>query len=354
MTSIAELAERAQVSKATVSRALAPETMHLVKPATRQKILDICRAMNYVPRSSARALSSGRTSTVGLILGNLVRDFSSPYFAEVISTIISTLKQYRYTLTIIPVPPENIEEADHEVLLALRSRVVDGFIIGSGVVGENTRKEMKEAQVPALALYMPSQTIAMSGVHSVGVDNTEATVQLLRHLAHGKREKAVFISRAGQTEHPRTQQILQLAQKHQFPLDCWEIPCSPHPVQTISTARLAITGDFAALRRYRAWICANDLIALGAVDVLREHGMRPGREIAVTGYDNIEESPNYSSPHPVLTTIAPPRAQLGSNTAQLLMELLEFPGKKPLTRRIAAKLILRESTGTPSPTETLG
>lgn len=344
MISIADLAERVGVSKSTVSRALSPDTMHLVKAETREKILAICRQLQYVPMTSARALSSGRSHVVGLILADIVRDFASPYLSETIAAILDALKERNYALKMIPVSPPGTAEADREVLDALRSRGVDGFILGSGVLGEATRLELKRLDVPALALYTPSQTAERVKTHHIHVDNVPALRELLRHLRFCGHRKVAYLAGEDKSETPRAGLCLGLARTEGLNMTRLGLDYISSPLQAIHSARAAVLRAWDRLHGFTAWVCQNDLLALGAVEALREKNVAIGREIAVAGYDNIEDNPNYTTPHPILTTIAPPRDKLGREAVAVLMDLIENPRRPCVKKSLEAKLIIRETT----------
>ena len=89
---------------------------------------------------------------------------------------------------------------------------------------------------------------------------------------------------------------------------------------------------------------SNDLMARGACAALRHFKYEPGREIAVTGYDNMEESRLYLFQKPMLTTIRPPLNLLGTTCAQLLLEQIRAPGAGSKEIKLHSELVIRQSS----------
>ena len=345
MLSISEIAIKAKVSKATVSRALCSNTKDIVKPETRKRILEICKTHNYLPMSSARALASGKTQTIGLVLSDIEKDFASPYLSEIISSLVFSLKGFNYGLKLIMISPqENPLKSDEEVLATLHSRSVDGFVLGSGILGDQTLEELKRLEIPALTLYSPSDNPPKEMIHRVGINNAPATLELVQHLRFCGHENVAYIKRRKIERSFRSELFAATARKEGLKSDEIEVSLTKNPIQTISATRSSISMNWEHLKKYSAWVFENDLMALGALDIMREKGVTIGRDIAIAGYDNIEENANYYCERPILTTIAPPRKQLGELTGQLLMELIETPKKVYESRFLLSRLIVRETT----------
>ena len=101
------------------------------------------------------------------------------------------------------------------------------------------------------------------------------------------------------------------------------------------------------LLQYSAVVCSSDLVALGLMDALREHGVEPGRDVSIVGYDNIEENVNCATAKPILSTIDRSARDRGRAAAALLLECLEQPDQAPSVRSVPTRFIQRMSMAEP-------
>ena len=347
MLSIKEISRQTGFSTATVSRALDPRHSGKVKASTRERIMKLCDANQFRPKFSAQALASGKTFTIGLISEDLESMMHSPTYSQFVSFLARELKNSNYTLSVLPVSDCDPETIDKEILHTFYSCRVDGFILSAGSVGTLTLRELATGKFPVVTYQMPSDV--RSGpmpVTIVRIDSGNAYGDLLRHLYETGRRCPLIIGMESQNSRYELCRKCAsgLAPVMQNP-DLLLLSKAEVRAEPMLGTYLAVLRHWERLRKYDAWIMSNDLMARGACAALRHFHCEPGREIAVSGYDNIEESRTYLHRKPELTTIRPPLDQLASTCAKLLLEQIESRSscrKKEI--KLHSELIIRQST----------
>ena len=317
MLSIYEIAEKTNFSPATVSRALNPELRHKVKQKTLDKILKFCEENNYYGKLAARSLASGKTFCIGLVLGSITMDFASPFFSLQMDGIIQVLARHGYTLKIIPIPEGGRNEVDKSVRKALLGNEVDGFILNAAMIGKETLDELKQMKFPVVILTAAHAEIIPSGIPTVGIDNMPGFRALCRHLREQGHKKLAILGNDGND--PRLHTLKKIAPE--FGLAVREFTFrenSPRIAQQMFEMYRQVRNNWAELKQYTAWHCITDLWAIGAKRALEE--IDPESSIFISGYDNMEENPNYTTDKPEISTIAPPYRKLGMQAAEILFD----------------------------------
>ena len=346
MLSIKEISKQTGFSTATVSRALDPRYSGKVKASTRQRIMALCDEYQFRPKFSAQALASGKTYTVGLISEDLESMINSPTFSQFVSFLAQELKNNNYTLSVLPVSDHDPETIDKEILHTFYSCRMDGFVLSSNTVGTLTLKELASGKFPVVTYQMPSDICNPMPVTSVRIDNRNAYRELLRHLKETGRRRFVIIG-MGNSNNSRHEQCRKCASELNLAIqdsDVLLLPKEEVRAEPTLGTYLAVLKHWEKLKQYDAWIMSNDLWAGGACAALRHFKYEPGREIAVTGYDNMEESRLYLFQKPMLTTIRPPLNLLGTTCAQLLLEQIRAPGAGSKEIKLHSELVIRQSS----------
>lgn len=334
MLSIYEIAKGANVSPATVSRALNPELRHKVKQKTLEKILDFCEANNYYGKLAARSLASGKTFCIGLVLGAIENDFASPFFAQQISGILDTLSVHGYTLKVIPVPHGKPKEIDKGVRKALLSNEVDGFILNAAMIGGETLSELKKMDFPVVILTAAHVEVQLTEIPTFGINNQIGFREFCGYLVKKGHRRIAML---GAEEDMRTALLKKEAEK--AGIETAEFlfhDLSPSIVRQTMQMYLKVKDNWDSLKKYPAWFCVTDLWALGARKAKEE--LAKGSDIFLCGYDNIEENVNYfNTEKPFLSTIAPPYRELGKAATEFLFQY-DFQRKLTL---LDSRFILR-------------
>jgi LacI family transcriptional regulator len=322
---IRDVAREAGVSIATVSRVLNEKGD--VSEATRLRVRGTAAALGYTADPVARALVSQQTKLVGVLVGDNAghRDLSLVFFGRVLSAITRRLAPSGY-----------------EPLLLHESGRVDHRFDAAIVVGvdEDDRRvrDMAARGIPLVGIDVrcaAARTAFVGSDHAGGVRLTLAHLHALGHrrIAHvaGALNTSAGSERLGAFRREAAHLGLDVPEEYV----CY--------------------GDFSSASGYReaagllalpepptAIVAGSDLMALAVLQAIWETGRRPGRDVAVVGFDDIEAA---ALAHPPLTTIRQSREELGETAAACAIELLEDPGATDLTAILPVELVVRASSG---------
>lgn len=338
-----DVAARAQVSMQTVSRVL--RAPNLVAPATAARVRAVMDEMGYVRNAQATALRLGRTRTIGLLF-QLHDSLPMPFPLEVIAGAEEHAVARGYSLVMYDTSGTLEDEA--EVLALLLSQRVAGVIY----TGPRCRPETHPACATLLASGVPVVVIS-SDPHDlpykhVRTDDVRAGYVAVRHLLDVGRQRLAIVAAAGAAltqafaAWPAISDRLDgaAAALREAGLAADDAPLYLAP-NTAEGGRGAGAMILAGARPLPDGIAVTtDIMALGLLEALRAAGVRVPEDIAVVGHDDLFTA---SIAVPSLTTIAPPRRQMGHDCVDLL---LRTPAgtEGTDTHLLDAELIVREST----------
>lgn len=326
---IKDVARRANVSVATVSRAL--NGHENVADAVRARVLAVVRELRYSPHHAARSLSSRRTNTVGVILPDLYGEF----FSELMRGIDLVAREHGLHLLVSSYHGNPQEQG--EALGAMRGRV-DGLLLLSpyAVDASPLTDHLGRAQPVVLI----NSALPELEAPSLTVDNRTAAAEMVRHLAATGRRRIAFIGGPADNFDARD----RLRGYRQALAEA--VPgASPWVVQ----------GDFSEASGHRAAgellgapqppdavFAANDMMALGFMFACQQAGVDVPGQIAVAGFDDI---PLARYTNPSLTTMRVDIAGLGAQAMRMLLRRLGGDGREAVaSESLSARLIAREST----------
>lgn len=330
-----DVATRAGVSRTTVSFVLNDVRHAKISDETRQRVLQAADALGYVPHAVARALASGKTGTLGL----LVRPFGIvPYDAflhQLIHGLMEECIEHGYRLLIETATPSPSPESYVQMV---RARQIDGLVV-LGLYEED----------PGLSALIDSGYPVVLLAHSrlrdcrlVLFDEEDALVRSTSHLIALGHRRIGFIHFAPLrplAEDARLRGYLRA-------LEAAELPCLPD---------LVCNGEFSAASGYEAMrnllakgapptalVTGNDTIAIGAMAAIREAGFRVPEDIAVAGFDDIPIA-RYATPP--LTTIRLPIHAISRACGELAIAAIQGDPEGERTRSFDSRLIVRHSCG---------
>ncbi|MEJ3403711.1 LacI family DNA-binding transcriptional regulator [Rathayibacter sp. YIM 133350] len=326
---LADIAAATGVATSTVSRALTNPSR--VNAATRQRIEQAASELQYVANGPARALTSGKTRAVAV----LVADVTNPFYFGIIRGTQQQLKAAGYTQ--ILVDTEESDELEDGMLHRLR-RSFDGAILAASRLTDR-RLTALSAQIPLVAVNRQT-----SGVPSVYIDTPAGIEQALEHLVSLGHRRIAYVS-GPETSWPnegRWRALLRAAERHGI------TPTRIGPFAPKKTAGAA-AADAVVNAGVTACIAFNDLLAIGMLMRLKERGVSVPGDISIVGCDDIFGADFCNPP---LTTLTAPIEQAGRTAVSILLARLDG-GSMPMPRRAATlptHLTIRSSTG-PAPTE---
>lgn len=303
---IRDVAERAEVSVASVSRVL--NGAGPVTEATRERVLKAVEALQYVPHSGARSLSTSKTQTIGVILPDLYGEF----FSELIRGMDVAARALHYHL-IVSSSHDDAEEAS-AAIRSMRGRV-DGLIVLSPHLDAANLASNLAGRTPVLLMNGGAD----AGRASIIVDNHGGAVAAVRHLIAGGRKRIAHI--AGPTGNLEAE--ARLAGYLEAMAEAG-LPTTVVDGQFTKASGHEAGAELAAREpRPDAVFAANDNMAVGAMLALRERGLRCPEDVALVGFDDV---PLASLVHPALTTLKIEIAETGRHALERLVRLIDGSG----------------------------
>jgi LacI family transcriptional regulator len=334
MPSIVEVAKRANVTPAVVSRVLNGDPTLRIKPETRARVLEVVRALNYRPNPAARALRKARTGMLGLV----VHDITNPVYAEIVVGAQQAATDARYTLLLGDADALAPGEESLEDLL--RSRRIDGLLLQrAGTASDNVLASRAPSRVPMVLL----NDWANGDISSVALDDLAAARLAVGHLAGLGHTEIAHL--AGADSHRARQRILGyqqvlartgLAQRDGYVVaGGWDV----------ATGRAAMARVLAARKRPTAVFVANTLAAVGALAAIREAGLAVPGDISIVSIHDVWVAEHLAVP---LTTVRMPLAVMGRTAVKLLIEQIDGqPPQRVLVKEPEPVLVRRSSTAPP-------
>ena len=307
-----DVADHAGVSVKTVSNVVHGHPS--VSRPMRSKVQASIEALGYVPNISARSLRTGRSGLVGLAVPRV----SDPYFSEVAAAVIDAAARRGISVLVEQTGGEFARESD--VLLGRRPTIVDGLIFSPISV---TQAALDEAS-PVVPLVLLGEHLMASQRCRVAVDNVAASAQAVGHLLGlGRRRIAAVGAKRGSTA--ATAELRLAGYRRALTEAGIEgDPALEVPTEHFSRAAgiRAVDDLIASGAPFDALFCFNDLLALGAVEALQQHGRAVPGDVAVVGFDDIDEGRHTS---PDLTTVAVDLAVLAEAAVDSLVRRLDDP-----------------------------
>jgi DNA-binding LacI/PurR family transcriptional regulator len=334
---IREVAARAGVSTATVSRALRGGVG--VEPATRVRVEEAARELRYRPSGVARSLKLRQTRTLGLI----VTDIENPYFPQIIRAVEDAARLHGYSVVLADGRGDPGREIQSLELLA--ERQVDGLLIASSALTERHRSWMDERPCPVVVMNSASSIDAVPAVVSDNLAGGRLAAEHLLGLGH---RRLAFIATPASSNLAVDERLEGAGEAM--------VAAGLEP-----SALLVVNGDggveggeraareaLAERPETTALICYNDLTAVGAMRGARALGRTVPDQLSIVGFDDIELAPYVDPP---LTTVRQDTDAMGDWAVSTLLGLIAehaVEGQRTLAQlplqRIPVVLVERGST----------
>ncbi|MFP7707260.1 LacI family DNA-binding transcriptional regulator [Trueperella sp. LYQ141] len=328
--SISHIAQSIGVSVGTVSNVL--NHPHRVRPQLRERVEAAIKEYGYSPNAAARALSKGHTN----IIGALFFDIANPFFALAAHDMDAVVS--RLGTSILYGNTEQRVDLEQAAIARMINAGIEGLIITStGLVSK---------ELIALSRHIPIALFAQRAAHAklafVSVDDYDGMCKVAHHLCEQGMERFCFI-------HERSD-----APQHQ---DRWRgfcagvAACGIDPDSIIQTWIPSPTWDdgYDAVAQVTAqntaalpqcFVCLNDFVAIGASKALTDLGMVVGRDIAVTGFDDVPYAAVLGTP---ITTVKQPIAQMSQYVVHQILDVINGRSDSVQTKIFPAELVIRAS-----------
>lgn len=337
---IREVAAQAGVSHQTVSRVINADGY--VAEATRTRVQQAIRQLNFVPNGIARSLSSRRSHTLGVVSN----DISDHSFAEMAAGAEAEARRQGYYLIIGSVE-DAVPEDEEAYLRLMQQRRIEGLIVARPRLGRASWKLLAGIadSIPTVAIASRLEALRL---HSVDIDNHNGGRLAANHLLEQGHRAIATIT--GPLDWPSAQARLQGATKALKDAgDDNEMAIASSDEWDVEGGRAAMLELLRSGRKFTAVIAQSDLLALGAIAELQANGRSVPADVSVVGYDDIPVA-RYMTP--ALTTIRQPMNAVGARAVRMLAEELARPAGSGRARRrhelVDVSLVVRQSVARPA------
>lgn len=326
---LADVAAAAGVSAKTVSNVMLGRGR--VAEATRQRVIETARSLDYVPNQAGRGLSSGRTGRVAIVIPMLYQ----PYFAEVAEGLILALGERGYTTTLRIAPDA---AAERDAATGVTTRDVDGVVLCPHHLSDELLAGRE----------LPHPLVQLGGAPNGRTDcvvmgEREGAYEVTRHLLDQGCRRIALVWNGPATVEPHGSRF------HGFRAALADRGLAPDPAlyaygsdwDRRMSGYEAMVSLLRSGSRFDGALCINDALAVGAMRALRSHGRRIPQDVAVTGFDDTAEGAFTT---PSLTTVNPRKGEMVEQAVRMLTERMTgYDG--PLREvRTGADLVVRASS----------
>ncbi len=335
---IRDVARRAGVGTATVSRVF--NNHPAVKPETRERVLRAAAELGYVPAASARALASGRTHTIGLLLSRSPHHIATDAFlTRLVEELILALRAQHLRLLLDIVEEQENQQA---YLDLAQSKRIDGLILSGPRLNDPALHHLVESGFPTVVMgWVPNEAF-----YCVDIDNRAAARKAVAHLLSLGRRRIACITNA-------PPDYLAAQERLQGYRDALQAHGLPYQDALVRFGDFDIESGYLQMRSLLreltpppdAVFVASDVVAFGALAALREHGFRVPEDIALVSFDDV---PLAQYVDPPLTTVHLPVDQLAQQAVAMLVACMQgkIPPQNPVL--LDTYLVIRASCGAQS------
>jgi DNA-binding LacI/PurR family transcriptional regulator len=329
-----DIAKQVGRSVTTVSRALADYDD--VSEATRLRVRQAAQELGYEPHTAARQLQKRRTDTLGLVIPTFGPRFSDPFFSEFLAGVGNEATRQGFDLLVSTQEPGEKEERAY--LKTIRSRRVDGFIVVRTRRNDPRINLLRSHNYPFVVFGRVEDNIEFPLVDEDSEFGIGLVVKHLIELGH-TRIGCIAPPANLILAHYRLQAFIKTLEAHRLTTD---------PELIIETDLTQGSGREAGGRLLdlaappTAIVACNDLMALGAMSAAQERGLIVGKDVSITGFDDI---PWAEHAHPPLTTVRQPIYQIGTMVCEMLIKTIKGEQLAELQIILKPSLVVRKSSG---------
>lgn len=333
-----DVAEAAGVHISTASRALNERTASLLNPQTLERVRETAGELGYRVNGMARALKTRRSLSIGMV----IPDITNPFFPPAVRGAEDVLDRAGYSL-LLSSTDNDLGKANRQVAAMLESQV-GGLLLAMALRDDPLVNELRAGGTPLVLL---NRTIDRGGVSAVIPDDYNGGLEAVEHLFSLGHRRLGFVGGPLSTSNgarrlasfEQTVQRLGLPEPATLETSAFDEGGGYAAAQLLLTEHPSVTGV----------VAANDLLAVGIIAAAAERGRACPADISVVGFNDMLLASRLQPP---LTTIRIPQYQVGARSAELLLRLIDDPGRRPETIQIAGELIVRGSTAPPSDVRT--
>jgi LacI family transcriptional regulator len=336
-TTLKDVADATGVHSSTVSRALDPASRHLITPAVAARIEAAAQALGYRPNSIASSLRTRRSMTVGVV----VPDITNPVFPPILRGIEDRLAADQYISIMVNSDSDGAREST--LIDTLRARGVDGLILASAQRDDPAISRAVEEGIPVVTV---NRKVDDPAVSSVTNDEDRGVRLAVRHMVELGHRRIAHV--AGPTSlstglmrfEAFGRALAEAGLPHDPALIAFSAAFNEGEGARCTEALLAAGHGFSAI------VCANDRLAIGAIEALRAAGRRCPDDVSVSGHNDMPFADRITPP---LTTVRIQKREAGIQAAAILIAQLATPpdARSAVHVTLPVELVVRASTAAP-------
>jgi LacI family transcriptional regulator len=331
---INEIAKRAGVSKATVSRVI--NNSKPVSDEIKHKVLEVVQSTNFVPSALGRSLSLKKSHLIGVI----IPDLSNPVFSRIIAGMENYIRDKRYSL-LITATDFSIETGLRHIQI-FNEKSIDGLIFLAGAMNDDLINALTKFHKPVVVI---GSDVLNSNITVVEIDNQKAAYEAVKYLVNNGHSDIAMIRGPVSDRYAGDERFLG------YKAALEEI--GSYRSEWVIEGHYSFDDGYQAMMhllkeqlRPTAVFCANDLMAVGAVKCTLDHGIKVPDDISFIGFDDVEIARMYN---PTITTVWQPFEEKGLRAIEILLELITSPQKIENAKTenhviLKHELVIRQST----------
>jgi DNA-binding LacI/PurR family transcriptional regulator len=330
-----DIAKKAGVSRSTVSRVINNEPHVNVK--TRERVLDVIAHEGFRPNPAARMLVTQRTRVIGIVIpGTLNIVFEDPYyFPTLLQGVAEITQQQDYGMLLWLGQAGEDEERFYNRIV--QNRLMDGLIVASATVDDPLITRLVEMGTQFVMVERPARH--HESISYVSVDNVKTAQIAVEHLINQGRRRIATITGA-----LNNVDGLDRLEGYKLALDEAGIALDSN---LVAEGRFTRRSGYLAVKKLLKYapdaiFAASDLMALGALDALKEANLRVPEDVAIVGFDDLPSGLHSSPP---LTTMRHPIQQKGAMATSMLLDIIEGNITSPRQILLPTQLVIRKSCG---------
>ena len=330
MITMKDIARRAGVSQATVSRVLSGTAA--VSPAKKALVMEWVRRLDFEPNQSARSLAAKRSYLIGVMLPDLV----NPYFSEILSHIERAAARSGYNVILANSEGSLIRE--REIFKSLKARQVDGFLAGLVSPDSPVLNEIRKQQVRTVVV-----TQDYKGIDCVSVSHFQGGKLVAEHFLESGIEEFAFFGREGDEKSQGFRDTLLNAGTSEENIkvidnEVWWLSMFNRGLHRVKEYLASRKTD-----RRLGIMAVNDPFALAVVHAGQELGIRIPKEMAVVGFDDTFICVNT---RPTLSSVSQPTEEIGRLAVDILLKRIESDAGGETDRHVCLepRLVHRETS----------
>lgn len=331
-----DVADRAGVSRTTVSFVLNGTHAESVSEVTRQRVLRIARDLGYVPHAAARSLAGGKTGTIGLVVNDARAISVDVFVALMLHGLYDICRDHHYRLLL---ETAEFDENSRAYERLVRAKQIDGLVV--------LNPDPEDAEL--FALIESGYPIALVGA----VDHPKAHLAISETKPSTIYQTTSHLLRLGHREiafiHFTTVRKPAADPRYRGYRDALEDAGVSFDEGLVRYAALDAASGYERMRSLldsgvgmTALVAGNDTIAIGALAAIHEAGLRVPQDVAVIGHDDI---PVAKFTTPALSTVHVPAEELGRRCGELVIRQLNGEHIEPRSVVLPPRLVIRDSCG---------